>query len=91
MRYVYDPIKKATNLKKHGLNFDDAVIVIESGESFTFEDSSLYYGEKRFITIGLLQNTLVAIVTTETTETIRIISMRKADKHEKKIFYKYHT
>ncbi|MGV8934409.1 MAG: hypothetical protein ACOH1I_07285 [Gallionellaceae bacterium] len=42
MRYLYDPQKKAANLKKHGLDFDDAREVIE-GQSVTFEDRRFDY------------------------------------------------
>jgi uncharacterized DUF497 family protein len=52
MRYLYDPIKKAANLRKHGLNFDDAPKVIESDANVTFEDRRFDYGEPRFITLG---------------------------------------
>jgi uncharacterized DUF497 family protein len=88
MRYSYDPQKKAANLKKHGLDFDDARGVIESVQTVTFEDRRFDYGEARFITLGLLHGEVVAIATAETDKTIRIISMRKANKNEQKIFYK---
>jgi uncharacterized DUF497 family protein len=87
MRYSYDPKKKATNLKKHGLDFDDARSVIESGQTVTFEDRRFDYDEVRYITLGLLQGEVVVIATAETETTIRIISMRKADKNEQKIYY----
>ena len=87
MRYSYDPEKKATNLKKHGLDFDDARGVIESAKIVIFEDQRFDYGEARFLTLGLLHDVVVIIVTAETNKTIRIISMRKADKHEQKIYY----
>ena len=87
MQYSYDKNKKALNLAKHGFNFDDAKQVIESDKTVTFEDNRFNYGEQRFITIGLLQNALVAIVTSETEKEIRIISMRKAEKHEQAIYY----
>ncbi|MBI5438483.1 MAG: BrnT family toxin [Nitrosomonadales bacterium] len=87
MRYSYDPKKKAANLKKHGLNFDDARGVIESAQTVTFEDQRFDYGEARFLTLGLLHGVVVIIATAETNKTIRIISMRKADKHEQKIYY----
>ncbi len=87
MQYSYDKNKKALNLAKHGLDFDDAKRVIKSNKTVTYEDDRFDYGEQRFITIGLLQNTLVAIVTSETENEIRIISMRKADKNEQAIYY----
>lgn len=87
MQYSYDRTKKALNLKKHGLDFDDVKLVIESGKTLTFEDTRFEYGEQRFITLGMLQDTLVVIVTSETENEIRIISMRKADKNEQAIYY----
>lgn len=87
MRYNYDPKKKALNLKKHGLSFDDAQGVIESAQTVTFEDLRFDYSEVRYLTLGLLYGVVVIITTAETDKTIRIISMRKADKHEQKIYY----
>ena len=87
MQYSYDKNKKALNLTKHGFDFDDAKLVIESNKTITFEDNRFDYGESRYITLGLLQNVLVAIVTSETENEIRIISMRKAEKHEQTKYY----
>lgn len=87
MRYSYDQTKKASNLRKHGLNFDDARAVFESGNAVTFEDRRFDYGEVRYLTLGLLGGEVVIITTTETEKTIRIISMRRADKNEQKIYF----
>lgn len=87
MRYSYDRLKKTANLKKHGLDFDDARQVIESGQTVTFEDSRFEYDEPRFITMGVLNGVVVVIVTTESDTEIRIISMRKAEKNEQKIYF----
>lgn len=86
MRYSFDPAKRASNLKKHGLDLADAPQVIESGQTVTFEDRRFDYGEERFVTLGALRDTLVAIVTSESGDRIRIISMRKADRHEQSIY-----
>jgi uncharacterized DUF497 family protein len=86
VHYSFDPAKQARNLKKHGLDFGDARKVIESGKTVTFEDRRFDYGEERFVTLGPLGELLVAIVTTETEDHIRIISMRKADRHEQAIY-----
>ena len=87
MQYSYDKSKEALNLKKHGLDFDNAKQVIESNKTVTFEDNRFDYGEPRYITLGLLQGVLVVIVTSETENEIRIISMRKAEKHEQTQYY----
>lgn len=79
--------KKTANLKKHGLDFDDARDVIESTQTAAFEDKRFDYGEARYLTLGLLHGEVVIIATAETDKTIRIISMRKAGKYEQKIYY----
>lgn len=88
MRYTYDPKKRAANLKKHGLDFKDAAQVIESDRTVTFEDQRFNYDEQRFVTLGVLRDMVVAIATAETDEEIRVISMRKAERHEKEIYYR---
>lgn len=87
MRYTSNPVKKTANLKKHGFNLDDAQIVIENGQTVTFEDRRFDYGEIRYITLGMLNDVVVIITTTETEKTIHVISMRKADKNEQKIYF----
>lgn len=87
MRYSYDPKKRAANLKKHGYDFKDAPQVIENPGCVTFEDRRFAYEEQRFITLGLLRGQVVAIATAETDEEIRVISMRKAERNEEKIYY----
>jgi uncharacterized protein len=86
MRYSFDPAKRGLNLKKHGFELADAQTVIESGRTVTFEDRRFDYDEARFVTLGPLGDTLVAIVTAETEDHIRVISMRKADRHEQAIY-----
>jgi uncharacterized protein len=86
VRYSFDPAKQASNLKKHGFDLADAWEVIESGATVTFEDRRFAYGEERFVTLGPLDDVLVAIVTAETEDHIRIISMRKADRHEQALY-----
>ena len=86
MRYTSDPKKKAENLKKHGYDFDEAPLVIESASAVTFEDRRFQYDEQRFITLGVLRGDVVVIATAETEQEIRAISMRKAQRNEKEIY-----
>ena len=86
MRYSFDPDKRAANSKKHGYDLADSPKVIESGKTVTFEDRRFDYGEERFVTLGPLGDVLITIVTTETEDHIRVISMRKADRHEQRIY-----
>ena len=87
MRYTYDQKKRTTNLKKHGYDFEDAPLVIASAATVTFEDKRFDYEEQRFITLGVLREVVVIIVTAETDEEIHVISMRKAERNEQEIYF----
>jgi uncharacterized DUF497 family protein len=86
MKITWDESKRSANLKKHGLDFADAVRALE-GVTCTFEDTRFAYGERRFITLGMLHDVIVVMAHTETTREFRIISMRKATKHEQTIYF----
>ena len=58
------------------------------GPTFTYEDDRFDYSDQRFVTLGILDEFVVSIVHTETSRVIRIISLRKATKHEQAIFFK---
>ncbi len=83
--YEWDKEKQRKNLIEHGLSFEDAEIVF-LGQHATFEDKRNDYGEPRFITFGHLKNRLVVIAHTPRKQKTRIISMRKANKREQKIY-----
>jgi uncharacterized DUF497 family protein len=86
MRFTWDENKRQSNLFKHGFDFADASPVF-AGPTFTYEDDRFAYREQRFITLGLLDQTLVTIAHTECNNEIRIISMRRDTKHEQFIFF----
>ncbi len=81
MNFTWKASKRASNLKKHGLDFADAEQVF-SGPTFTEEDPRDYQGEQRFNSTGFLGTTIVTISHTETDNEIHVISMRKAEPHE---------
>ena len=59
---------------KHKFDFADAENVF-AGMTYTFADDRIYYGEDRFITIGMLKGGIVLIAHTEQGDEVRIISM----------------
>jgi uncharacterized DUF497 family protein len=81
VNFTWKPAKRASNLKKHGLDFADAEQVF-GGPTFTVEDVRDFDGEQRFNSTGFLGMTIVTITHTETDDIIHIISMRKAEPHE---------
>jgi len=83
--YEWDEKKSNKNLLERGLSFADAEQVF-AGPCATFEDTRFDYGEPRFITFGLLEARMVVIAHTPRREKTRIISMRKANDREQKIY-----
>ena len=86
IRFVWSESKGLRNRRDHGLDFADAVAVFE-GATFTFEDDRFAYGERRFVTLGLLSGIPVSIVHTEEAHEIRVISFRKATTREAALFF----
>lgn len=85
MKYEWDEAKNRANSAKHGLSFEDAERVF-SGPCVTFDDDRLDYGERRLITLGLLAGRLVVIAHTPRDEGTRVISIRKGNRREQKIY-----
>ena len=50
MEYEWDPRKAAENLRKHGVDFADAVIALEDENALTIEDPG--HAEVRFKTLA---------------------------------------
>ncbi len=87
MNIEWDENKRIVNLKKHHIDFIGSEEIFD-GYTITIEDDSVNYDEQRFITFGKLQGrVVVAVVHTERKENIRIISIRKATKHEERYYY----
>jgi len=71
MEYEWDEAKRLANLRKHGIDFTDVPAVFD-GDIVTVEDDRYGYGEQRFVTFGLLQGRVIAVVHTEREDCTRI-------------------
>ena len=86
MKYEWDEVKNRLNIRKHGIDFMDVPSMFQH-PMVMFLDQKKDYGEDRWIGIGNLKTILAVVVFTEPNdETIRIISARKATKHEEQIY-----
>lgn len=83
---TWHPAKRASNLRDHELDFVDVFLVFD-GPTYTVEDDRHRYFEQRFLTIGLLGATPVAIAHTESSHEIHVISFRKATPREARRFF----
>jgi len=82
VRFEWDPKKARSNRAKHGVTFEEAATAFADKLGAYYPDR---LDESRFILIGYSQrHRLLYVVHAEVnTDTIRIISARKATKHEK--------
>lgn len=82
--FRWDPQKARSNLRKHGISFDEAVAVFHDVLSVTIPDMLHSDDEDRFIIIGhTLTHKLVVVVHTDDGSTVGIISARPAMAHER--------
>ena len=84
MRFEWDPKKAATNLRKHGVSFQEAATVFGDLLAITFQDPDHSENEERQMTFGLsLQKRLIVVSHTERKDRTRIISARPTDRKER--------
>jgi uncharacterized DUF497 family protein len=83
MEFEWDEQKNRVNIQKHGLDFADAADLFASPMLISLDERE-EYDEDRWIGLGMLKTRVIVVVYTERDEdTIRIISLRKALRHER--------
>jgi uncharacterized DUF497 family protein len=88
MTFEWSEAKNRSNIRKHGLDFADAEEMFR-GLLIVEPDTREDYGEKRWIGIGAIRGRTVAVIFTESApETIRFISLRRADHEEQQEYEK---
>lgn len=84
MDFEWDEAKAAANLRKHGVDFADAALVLEDDLAMTARDLHAV-GEERFVTLGAdPKGRLLVVVYTWRAERIRLISAREATGRERR-------
>ncbi|MEJ1962629.1 MAG: BrnT family toxin [Gammaproteobacteria bacterium] len=86
MELAWDEKKRLANIRKHGFDFADCAQVF-MGPLVTSLDVQFEYGEPRFIAAGLIRNRVVVVAYAEAHGAIRVVSMRKACKHEETYYF----
>jgi uncharacterized DUF497 family protein len=92
VEFEWDQEKAIVNEKKHGISFSEALTVFSDPLELTISDPDHSLGEYRFLSIGQsnMGNLLVVSYTERYQNQIRIISARKATKHEQKHYERNH-
>ena len=90
--FEWDPQKAHDNRDKHGVTFDEATTVFKDSQALSLFDPDHSETEDRWITMGISEKgRLLIVIHTFREESdnafeIRIISSRKATKHETKTY-----
>lgn len=84
MKFEWDPVKAASNIRKHGVTFDEAVTVFRDPLAFIFDDMTHAEQEHREIIIGAssLHRMVLVCFVERLEDVIRIISARPATRQE---------
>lgn len=85
MGFQWDPVKSAANEAKHGISFDQAAQIFRA-RTLKRVDARRDYREERFVALGVYDGEVLCVVFTERDGDIRLISARKASRHERKAY-----
>jgi uncharacterized DUF497 family protein len=82
--YEWDEAKAASNLAKHGISFDEIVLLFKDAKHVVFGSFREADGENRFKAVGLIERSLYTVVFTGRGGARRLISGRRANRSEEK-------
>ena len=83
-RFDWDPRKATSNVRRHGVSFEETLTVFANPLARIFDDEDATVDETREIIVGhSVQERLLMICFAEGQDAIRIISARKATKNER--------
>jgi uncharacterized DUF497 family protein len=86
MRFTFDPAKNDKNVAQRGLSF---ALAAELDWEAALEDTRHDYGEMRLRVLAFLHGRLHAVVVTPRKDELRIISFRKANRKEERLYEQY--
>jgi uncharacterized DUF497 family protein len=86
--FEWDNNKAAGNWRDHGVTFQHAVKSFSDHFAVEWIDDRGNYGEERFNLLGICEGVILHVTYTERGERIRIISARRAQKHEQEYYYR---
>ena len=90
MKIDFDPAKHERNIRERGLPFDLAG-EFDFSRAMVREDGRRDYPEPRFVALGFVGGRLHVLCFTPITDGIRVISFRKANRREEKLYEQAQT
>jgi uncharacterized DUF497 family protein len=83
--FEWDDAKSRRNFDKHGVEFEIARHIFD-GPVLSFLDGRNDYGEARRVSIGRVGDAVLVVVHTERGEATRLISARRANRKERRLY-----
>ena len=92
LEFEWHDAKAEANLESHGVSFELAKTVFKDSFAIELLDDRENYGETRLVVIGMAEGQVVLFVAfTERDDHIRIISARRATKHEQDHYFRQNS
>ena len=89
LEFEWDLDKAQRNLRKHRVSFREGMMVFKDIFAITFYDDAHSRHEQRFLTLGISDLGRVLVIShTMVGDKVRLISARKATKHERQLYEK---
>lgn len=87
MSFEWDRDKGESNIRKHGVSFNEAISVFADPFALTFDDPDHSRYECRYLTFGVSSlHRLIVVSHTARGTAVRIISARRATPRERRIY-----
>lgn len=86
--YEWDEVKRQRNLRDHDVDFEEAY-GFDWDTADMHPDQRYHYDEERFYAYGLINYRIYRMSYTLRGDKIRIINLRRAERHEEKDYVRY--
>ena len=87
MEFEWDPEKASSNVRKHGVTFNEAATAFGDPLAITFADPDHSMDENRYLTFGISRlDRLLVVSHTERRGRVRIINARLMTRQERRIY-----
>lgn len=86
--FEWDADRAALNGRRHGVSFEHAATACHDPFAVEWIDERQAYGEERVNLLGPCQGTILHVTDTERDDRIRIISARRAERHEQDHYFR---
>jgi uncharacterized protein len=87
LKFDWNKSKAKDNYAKHGVRFELAKDVFKDPFAIEFLDDRQDYGEERYVIVGIVRGQVLYVGYTERNDFFRIISARRATKHEQEFYF----